>query len=181
MRSAARRTRTAPAIDIVIESRLWRSEPNAATVVRRAIGEAAEVAGATPGPGELAVMLCDDAAMRELNGRWRGRWEPTNVLSFPAPDRGRDRTGMLGDIAIAYETTAREAQAEGKGFADHLAHLAVHGFLHLLGYDHQSETQAGVMERLEASILARLGIADPYVPDDTSAANPKFAPQSPRT
>jgi len=168
MPSAARRTRPAPAIDIVIESQLWRSEPNAAVVIRRAIGEAAEAAGATAGPGEVAVMLCDDAAMRELNGRWRGRREPTNVLSFPAAAPGRDGNGMLGDIAIAYETTAREAQAEGKVFADHLAHLAVHGFLHLLGYDHQSEAQARVMERLEASILARLGIADPYVPDNTA-------------
>ena len=180
MPSAAQRARPAPAIDIVIESSLWHDQRDAAAVIRHAIASAAAMTDA-PAPGELAVMLCDDAAMRELNGRWRGRWEPTNVLSFPAPDRSRDRTGMLGDIAIAYETTAREAQAEGKGFADHLAHLAVHGFLHLLGYDHQSETQAGVMERLEASILARLGIADPYVPDDTSAANPKFAPQSPRT
>jgi probable rRNA maturation factor len=137
-------------------------------VIRRAITQAAEMTGATADPCALAVMLCDDAAMRELNGRWRRRREPTNVLSFPAADPGRDGTGTLGDIAIAYETTAREAQAEGKVFPDHLAHLAVHGFLHLLGYDHQSETQARVMERLEASILARLGIADPYVPDDTA-------------
>ena len=168
MPSAARRARPAPAIDIVLESQLWRNEPNAAAVIRRAIGEAAEAAGATAGPGEVAVMLCDDTAMRELNGRWRGRREPTNVLSFPPAAPGRDGSGTLGDIAIAYETTAREAQADGKAFADHLAHLAVHGFLHLLGYDHQSEAQARVMERLEASILARLGIADPYVPDDTA-------------
>jgi probable rRNA maturation factor len=168
MPAAARRSRPAPAIDIVTESRLWRGEPNAPAVIRRAIGEAAEMAGATAGPGELAVMLCDDAAMRELNTRWRGRREPTNVLSFPAAGPERNVTGMLGDIAIAYETTAREALAERKAFADHLAHLAVHGFLHLLGYDHQAEAQARVMERLEASILARLGIADPYVPDDTA-------------
>jgi probable rRNA maturation factor len=168
MPAAARRSRQAPAIDIVIESPLWRSEPDAAAVIRRAVGEAAELTGAPAGPGELAVMLCDDAAMRELNTRWRGRRESTNVLSFPSADPGRNVTGMLGDIAIAYETTAREALAEGKAFAGHLAHLAVHGFLHLLGYDHQSETQARVMERLEASILARLGIADPYVPDDTA-------------
>ncbi len=168
MPTAARRTRPAPAIDIIVESALWRAEPRAATVLRRAIGEAAEMTGATAGPSEVAVMLCDDAAMGELNGRWRGRAAPTNVLSFPAAHPGAERSGMLGDIAIAYETTAREAQAEGKCFTDHLAHLAVHGFLHLLGYDHHAETEAGVMEQLEASILARLGIADPYVPHDTA-------------
>ena len=163
MPSAAQRARPAPVIDIVIESPLWRDESNADAVVRRAIAQAAEMAGAA-GPKELAVMLCDDAAMRELNGRWRGRPEPTNVLSFPAA-RGSD---TLGDIAIAYETTAREAETEGMPFAAHLAHLAVHGFLHLLGYDHQSDAEAAAMERLEAAILARLSVPDPYAEDDTT-------------
>jgi probable rRNA maturation factor len=158
MPSAARRTQGAPAIDIVIESPLWRRAPDAAAVIRRAIGAAAEMTNAIEQPAELAVMLCDDDAMRDLNCRWRGRREPTNVLSFPAAGRA----GTLGDIAIAYETTAREAEAEGKPFGDHLAHLAVHGFLHLLGYDHQSEAEAAAMERLEVAILARLGVADPY-------------------
>ena len=164
MPSAARRTRTTPAIDIVVESPLWRSEPKAAAVIRRAIGVAAEMTPATTGPSELAVMLCDDAAMRELNDRWRGRPEPTNVLSFPAAAPSE----ALGDIAIAYETTAREAQAEDKSFADHLAHLTVHGFLHLLGYDHQGDAEAAAMERLEVAILARLGIAGPYAQDATA-------------
>jgi probable rRNA maturation factor len=162
MPSAARRAQSAPAIDIVVESPLWRSEPDASAVIRRAIGEAAETTDSA-GRGELAVMLCDDAAMRELNGRWRGRPEPTNVLSFPAA-----RPQPLGDIAIAYETTAREAQAEDKPFADHLAHLAIHGFLHLLGYDHQSDAEAAAMERLEVAILARLGVADPYAKGGTA-------------
>jgi probable rRNA maturation factor len=161
MPSPARRTRSAPAIDIVIDSPVWRNEPDAAAMIRRAIGEATEMTDAIAQPSELAVMLCDDAAMRELNARWRGRPEPTNVLSFPAAGRA----GTLGDLAIAYETTAREAQAEGKPFADHLAHLAVHGFLHLLGYDHGSDAEAVAMERLEAAILARLGVADPYAKD----------------
>ena len=164
MPAAARRSRPAPAIDIVVESQLWRSEPNAAAVIRRAIGEAAEMTHATTSPSELAIMLCDDAAMRKLNGRWRGRPEPTNVLSFPAVAGSH----ALGDIAIAYETTAREAQAEGKPFADHLDHLAVHGFLHLLGYDHGSDAEAAAMERLEVAILARLGVADPYANGDTA-------------
>jgi probable rRNA maturation factor len=165
MPSTVRRTRRAPAIDIVVESPLWRNEPHAAAVIRRAIGEAAEMTDATTQPSELAVMLCDDAAMRELNTRWRGRPEPTNVLSFPAGGRA----GTLGDLAIAYETTAREAETEGKPFADHLAHLAVHGFLHLLGYDHESDAEAVAMERLEVAILARLGVADPYAQGDTAA------------
>jgi probable rRNA maturation factor len=168
MPSAARRTRSAPAIDIVVESPLWRNEPDVAAAIRRAIGEAAEMTDAPARP--LAVMLCDDAAMRELNGRWRGRPEPTNVLSFPAAGR----TETLGDLAIAYETAAREAKAQGKPFADHLAHLAVHGFLHLLGYDHQSDAEAVTMERLEVAILARLGVADPYAKDGTSTSAPRF-------
>ena len=157
MPSAARRTQPAPVIDIVVASPLWSSEPDAVGAIRRAIGAAAELTDAAR-PRELAVMLCDDAAMRELNGRWRGRPEPTNVLSFPAAAGGQ----TLGDIAIAYETMAREAEAESKPFCNHVAHLAVHGFLHLLGYDHQSDAEAVAMERLEVAILARLGVADPY-------------------
>jgi probable rRNA maturation factor len=198
MPSAARRARPAPAIDILIESPLWRAAPGAAAVLRRAIGEAADSAGPPAGAAALAVVLCDDAAMRKLNERWRGRAEPTNVLSFPAvhatgmrehdpekwvPVFGKDHAQInkierddeskkshlaLGDIAIAYETTAREAEADGKRFADHLAHLAVHGFLHLLGYDHQSDDEADAMERLERVILARLGIADPYAVGDSA-------------
>ena len=163
MPSAVQRARPAPAIEIVIESPLWRGEPNAEAVLRRAIGEAGEVTGAAQAR-ELAIMLCDDAAMRELNARWRDRPEPTNVLSFPAAGGSE----MLGDIAIAFETTAREAQAEQKPFADHLTHLAVHGFLHLLGYDHQSDAEAEEMERLEVAILARLGVPDPYARDGTA-------------
>jgi probable rRNA maturation factor len=163
MPSAAQRARPAPAIDIVAESPLWRGVPNAAAILRRAIGEAAGMTDAA-GAKELAVMLCDDDAIRELNGRWRGRHEPTNVLSFPAAPGSE----TLGDIAIAYETTAREAETEGKLFADHLAHLAVHGFLHLLGYDHQSDAEAAAMERLEVAILARLNVPDPYAKDGTA-------------
>jgi probable rRNA maturation factor len=166
MPSAARRTRPAPAIDILVESPRWRAVADAAAVLRRAIAAAAAIVDA-PAGATLAIALCDDAAMRELNGRWRGRAEPTNVLSFPAADRAA-RDGALGDIAIAYETTAREAEAEGKRFADHLAHLAVHGFLHLLGYDHRSDDEAAAMERLERMILARLGVADPYSVGDSA-------------
>ena len=115
------------------------------------------------------MLLCDDEAIAGLNARWRGHDRPTNVLSFPAPQRapaaaclGPVRPALLGDIAIAYETVAREAAEQGKPLADHLAHLAIHGFLHLLGYDHHRDGEAERMERLERDILAGIGVADPY-------------------
>src|SRR6266851_3299219 len=119
------------------------------------------------GEAELAVMLTDDAGIRTLNNNWRGIDKPTNVLSFPAlqptgksgPD---DAPRMLGDIAIAYETTRKEADDEQKPFDHHLSHLAVHGFLHLIGYDHENDDAAEAMESLEQEILAQLGIPDPY-------------------
>jgi probable rRNA maturation factor len=127
--------------------------------------------------GDIAVLLTDDAAIRELNRQWRKFDKPTNVLSFPAPPRPRAQKGreqaaaseapdLLGDIVIAHETTAREAAAEGKPLSHHLAHLAVHGFLHLLGYDHESDAAAQDMERLETGILARLDVPDPYLMRD---------------
>jgi probable rRNA maturation factor len=118
----------------------------------------------------LAVMLSDDAGVRTLNANWRGIDKPTNVLSFPAlQPSGRlpdDAPRMLGDIAIAYETTRREADDEGKLFDHHLSHLAVHGFLHLVGYDHENEAEAEAMEELERRILAQLGVPDPYADQD---------------
>src|ERR1043166_5242686 len=161
--TAARAARAStPAVDIMVDSGLWAAEPQAEEIVRRTIVQAAD---ATAAPDtELVVMLTDDAAIRALNNQWRGLDKATNVLSFPAPAclKG-DAPVHLGDIAIAYETLAREANSEGKPFADHLAHLAVHGFLHLLGYDHESEPDADAMEQQERAILARLGIPDPYV------------------
>ncbi len=102
-----------------------------------------------------------------MNSNWRGIDKPTNVLSFPAlqptaPSRTGDAPRMLGDIAIAYETMCKEADDEGKPFDHHLSHLAVHGFLHLVGYDHETEDDAEAMEALEQDILAQLGIPDPY-------------------
>jgi probable rRNA maturation factor len=100
--------------------------------------------------------------MKELNGRWRGQDKPTNVLSFPSGAALPDAT-TLGDIAIAFETMAREAQEEGKPVAAHFTHLTVHGLLHLLGYDHETENEAEEMEEIERLILADLGVADPYL------------------
>ena len=150
-----------PAIDIVVEAAAWNAQDEAA--VRRAIGEAATALGADYRNCALAVLLTDDAAIRRLNSQWRGIDKPTNVLSFPpAGMPGGDGVKSLGDIAIAHETAAREAAGEGKPFAHHLAHLAVHGFLHLMGYDHERNGDAETMERLERAILQRLGVGDPY-------------------
>jgi len=152
----------APCVDIAVESELWSAEPAAATTVRDAIATAAAAVRALPAAsGEVSVVLTDDAAMQKLNREWRGLDKPTNVLSFPAAP-GTAAPTLLGDIVIAYETVAREAAAEGKLFAHHVAHLAVHGFLHLLGYDHDSDARAEEMERLETRILARLDVPDPH-------------------
>ncbi len=151
---------TAPAIDILIESALWRSEPEVEAVARRAIEEAARKASSAA--GELAIVLTDDSAIRALNRKWRGRDEPTNVLSFPGGGPRAAALPHLGDIVIGFQTVAREASSEGKPVVHHLVHLLVHGYLHLLGYDHETEREAGVMEKLETEILAALGVPDPY-------------------
>lgn len=130
-------------------------------LIASAIAAANRAAG--PEQGSVTVVVDDDARIRALNKLWRGLDKPTNVLSFPAPDTQPGPERMLGDIAISYETTAREAAAEGKSFADHMAHLSVHGFLHLLGYDHESDQDAEEMEGLERLILARIGVSDPYI------------------
>jgi probable rRNA maturation factor len=153
----------APSVDILVESPLWEGEPEHKAILRKAIAAAAARAASSK-PAELAIVLTDDSAIRALNRKWRGRDEPTNVLSFPAGSARAvtDQAAHLGDIVIAYETSAREASGERKSFAQHLAHLAVHGYLHLLGFDHATEDQAVVMERLEAEILSHLGVANPY-------------------
>ncbi len=144
-----------------MQSSRWRRWPKAVPTVRRAIATAAK-AVSTPRAG-LAIVLGDDSAIRALNWQWRGLDAPTNVLSFPAAaGAAADGVIYLGDIVIACETVAREAQAEGKPVMHHLAHLAVHGFLHLIGYDHDTDRKARRMERLEAEILGTLRIPDPY-------------------
>jgi probable rRNA maturation factor len=156
------RTTAAPKIDVVVKSARWKAQPRAASIVRKAVAAAAQAAS-TP-RAELAIVLTDDSAIRALNRQWRGLDKPTNVLSFPSQTpRGRhNRVGHIGDIVIAYQTTAREAKSEGKPLGDHLSHLAVHGFLHLLGYDHETDRDAEAMERMEIRILARLDLPNPY-------------------
>ena len=151
-------------VDVIVRSARWRKRPTAKTIVKRAVLAAVE-AISTPST-ELAIVLTDDSTIRTLNRDWRGKNAPTNVLSFPAADPGKARPASpyIGDIVIAFETVAREAVADGKPFNHHLAHLAVHGFLHLLGYDHENDRDAEKMERLERKILKRLAVPDPYPP-----------------
>jgi probable rRNA maturation factor len=146
-------------IEVIVKSKLWKTSKDTGKIMRRAIAAAAATLS-TPA-AELAIVLTDDAAMRLLNRAWRDVDAATNVLSFPNRPIGGD-AGFIGDIVLAYETVAAEAREEGKPFAHHLAHLAVHGFLHLLGYDHERAKDAATMERLECEILGRLAIPDPY-------------------
>ncbi len=112
---------------------------------------------------EVSLLFCDDARIRELNRDWRDLDKPTNVLSFPAVSADRLATSpLLGDIAVAFETVSRESKDEGKTLSHHTSHMIVHGLLHLLGYDHETDEEAEEMEALERAALARLGIADPY-------------------
>ena len=165
------RPRPAVTVEIVAPSRLWRQQKDARATVRRAIAAACAGLAAERPRGIVAVALTDDAGIRILNRDWRGRDAPTNVLSFPAPEGfGDPECPNLGDIAIAYETVAREAEEAGKPFAHHLAHLAVHGFLHLLGFDHEDDAEAERMEQQERDILAALGIPDPYAPGEPAHA-----------
>jgi probable rRNA maturation factor len=161
MTSAPSRRLAAPGIDIAVASKLWDVQPLAAQTVRGAIAAAA---GALAAPaGEVSVLLTDDASIAKLNRQWRGIDKPTNVLSFPAAKPSvQGPPPLLGDVIVAYETLAREAAEQAKPFLHHLAHLVVHGYLHLLGYDHQTDSEAGAMEGLERDILSRMRIADPY-------------------
>jgi probable rRNA maturation factor len=114
------------------------------------------------GIAELSIVLTDDAEQQALNREWRGIDKPTNVLSFPQIEPFSPVMGILGDITLGRETLEREAAELGKSFGDHFTHLVIHGFLHILGYDHLEETDALVMEGLETQILSSMGIADPY-------------------
>jgi probable rRNA maturation factor len=156
-----------PITEVLVVADCWQTAPDAEAVIQRAVAAAAETVNADIGEAEIAVMLTDDAGIRTLNSNWRGIDKPTNVLSFPAlpqasPGSPDDAPRMLGDIAIAYETTRTEADDEQKPFDHHLSHLVVHGFLHLVGYDHETDDDAEAMETLEQDILAQLGIPDPY-------------------
>jgi probable rRNA maturation factor len=165
MTPALKRHPGAPSIDIQVASKLWNGQPLAEQAVRDAIAAAA--AALSTADGEVSVVLTDDAAIRTLNRDWRGIDKPTNVLSFPASKTtASGSTTMLGDIVIAYETLAQECSDENRVFLHHLAHLTVHGFLHLIGYDHQNDADADEMEGLESKIMTSLKMPDPYLARD---------------
>ncbi|WP_374437016.1 rRNA maturation RNase YbeY [Tabrizicola sp.] len=163
-------------VETVIEDARWEAFGLAALAERA--GRAALAAVGLPVEGfQVSLMGCDDARIAVLNADFRGKPQPTNVLSWPSEERGAEFVGevpeapepgeaedpeSLGDIAIAYETCAREAEDQGKPMVDHVTHLIVHGVLHLLGYDHVEEEDAAVMEAIEVRILASLGVSDPY-------------------
>lgn len=163
-------------VELVIEDELW-SSLDLATLAERAARLALAVAGGSTQGYEISIMACNDARISELNAEYRGKTGPTNVLSWPsfdlAPETDGNQPGLppepqgiwaqaLGDLAISFETCQREAAESGIPLADHVTHLVLHGCLHLLGYDHVRDGDARLMERLESSALASLGIADPY-------------------
>jgi probable rRNA maturation factor len=140
-------------VEVEIADPAWTAAmPRAAELVRQA-------AKAVMGKGAAAVLLTDNARVKDLNGRFRGKDIPTNVLSFPAPP---NPMGHLGDLALAFGVCEAEARDQGKPLADHLRHLVVHGLLHLLGYDHEVEAEGDIMEALERDILGAIGVPDPY-------------------
>lgn len=155
-------------IDVIVEDDRWHDLERLAAL---AVPAALRDAGLT-GPHEVAVLGCDDARIAALNAGFRGKDRPTNVLSFPSAGRDPDTPPgevELGDVAIAFDTCAREAMEQGKPFDAHVVHLLVHATLHLLGHDHGDDAAAGRMEALEVAILRRLGFPDPYGSDRDDA------------
>jgi probable rRNA maturation factor len=149
-------------IDVLIEGGDW--PPESEAIVLRAANAALAALGEAG--ARVSVLLTDDASVQKLNAQFRAKDKPTNVLSFPSPEIPGDPAPLLGDLALAGETCAREALEESKSLHDHLSHLVVHGVLHLCGYDHETSEEAEEMEALEREILATLTIADPYADTD---------------
>jgi probable rRNA maturation factor len=156
-------------VDVVIqvEDSAWRSQwPRHASDIRKLIAAACPSVRFPKGQpeGVMAIVLADDKRLKGLNRQFRGKNKPTNVLSFP------DDEEPFGGIALAFETIQREAKEQGKPFVNHVKHMILHGFLHLLGFDHQSDREARLMERLETAILAELAIPNPYEFKDKTRA-----------
>lgn len=159
------------AVDCIIEDDRWSDIEDLAQIATDA---ALTRLGLEPAVFEVSVLACDDVRIAALNADFRGKAKATNVLSWPSDERAATIDGEmpvppqlgpdteLGDIAIAYDTCAREAQDAGKPMRDHTIHLLVHGTLHLLGFDHERDRDATLMEGLETEILGKLGLADPY-------------------
>ncbi len=160
---------TSPLVEALVEDSRWEAA-GIAGVAEQAARAALVAVGRDPDLHELGLLLCDDAKMTELNGQFRGKPQPTNVLSWPSfygdmpepPGNPGEGPLFVGDLALGYETCAKEAEAAGISLADHAAHLVVHGVLHLVGYDHTDDPEAEAMESLETKILASMGVANPY-------------------
>ena len=149
-------------IDVSVTEPRWAEIAAHEELIARAVRQTlAEIDVKLAAGAEVSILLCNDAFISGLNKQYRGRDTATNVLSFPS-DSGPDEAALLGDIVIAFETTAHEAQTLNKTFEDHFTHLVIHGFLHLLGYDHEDDEEAEEMEAVERDVLASLGIEDPY-------------------
>jgi probable rRNA maturation factor len=148
-------------VDIIIEADGWNHIPDLEARITKAVARTLAHANTGQEEATLAILLADDATLKRLNSQFRGQDKPTNVLSFPAGEGGE--AGFLGDLALSLETCTREALEENKQVVDHLLHLVIHGTLHLLGHDHETDSEADIMERAERAILATFGIADPYV------------------
>lgn len=143
-------------VDLIAASPLWKGHEE---LLSKAL---AATAAEEDTHGVVSLLLGDDHAVAELNKQFRGKDGPTNVLSFPPAQVEQGPERFLGDIALAAETIAAEAEFQSKRFENHAAHLVVHGFLHLLGYDHMNPADAEAMEGRERAILATIGIEDPY-------------------
>jgi len=146
-------------VDLIVEEAGWNAVPDLEALCERAFAAGASV---EPAEGVVSLLLADDATLHALNRDFRDKDKPTDVLSFPAHEMDRP---LLGDIAVALGVSARDAETQGISLADHLTHLLVHGYLHLLGHDHEAEDEAAIMEALEIKALASLGIPNPYGPD----------------
>jgi probable rRNA maturation factor len=147
-------------VDVVEDGGNWSGLSDAQSLIEQAAAAVAEELRGSAGSGTVAVALSSDASVEVLNGQFRGKPKPTNVLSFPAGEGVPE--GFIGDVILAAETVRREANEQGVPFAHHVQHLVVHGILHLLGYDHISAADAERMEAIEISILSKLGVANPY-------------------
>lgn len=152
-------------VSIEVEDEAWAAEPGLEALTHAAVAATLASAAWEDPNCVVAVLFTDDGSIAEINAEWRGKDKPTNVLSFPTHDdmpvpEGEPRP--LGDIVLAHGVIAREAAEQGKTLRDHTTHLIVHGTLHLLGYDHESDGEAEEMEALETRILKGLGISDPY-------------------
>ena len=161
-------------IEIIIDHQAWENE-GLDPVALQVFNNVMRYFGYDPERFEVSVLACDDSRISSLNQQFRSKKTATNVLSWPTVERAPAKAGevpcaldpqcdgFLGDIALAYETCCAEAQSKAKPFSDHITHLLIHGLLHLMGFDHEDDADATVMERIETEILGKMGINAPYI------------------